>query len=288
MLDLIKGDDLQIIVQVRVHRAGDDQQLLVLRVRVPLHHMGIGVPAHVAGVGLLSVDDKDSGADLIGVLEDGLVQEGHGADGVPALVGVQGAGVVGPALVVFAVILHEKGNVLRHRQGQTAAGATIITATVDGGSGGAVGLPGLMAGLLAVRLVKVALGGDAAHVVHGGDHGGLDAGVDGRRVQGQTAPAADAQDADALRVHVVLDGEEVHRRLEVLGVDVRGGGVPGLAAALAREGGVEGDGEEAPLRQRLGVEAGALLLYRPKGPADGHGGQLALERPSAYTGPPPG
>ena len=274
-LDLIKGDNLQIIVQIRMHRAGDDEQFLILRVLVSLHHMGVSVPAHVAGVGLLSVDDKDSVADLIGVLEDGLIQEGHGADGVPALVGVERAGVVGPALVVLAVILHIEGNVLRHRQGQTAAGAAIVTATVDGGSGGAVSFPGLMAGRLAVRLVKVALGGDAAHVVHGGDHGGLDAGVDGRRVQGQAAPAADTQDADALRVHIVLDGEEVHRRLEVLGVDVRGGGVPGLAAALTGEGGVEGDGEEAPLRQRLGVEAGALLLHRPKGSTHGDGRQLS-------------
>ena len=133
-----------------------------------------------------------------------------------------------------------------------------------------------MAGLLAVRGIKIAFGGDAAHVVHGGDHGGLDPGVDGRRVQGQAAPAADTQDADTLRVYVVLDGEEIHRRLKVLGVDVRGGGVPGLAAALAGEGGVESDGEEAPLRQRLGVEAGALLLHRPEGAADGHGGQFAL------------
>lgn len=68
VLDLVKGDNLQIIVQIRVHRAGNDEQLLILRVRVPLHHMGIGVPAHVAGVGLLSMNDKDSGADLIGVL----------------------------------------------------------------------------------------------------------------------------------------------------------------------------------------------------------------------------
>ena len=50
----------------------------------------------------------------------------------------------------------------------------------------------------------------------------------------------------------------------------------GLAAALAGEGGVKGDGEEATLCQRLGVEAGALLLHCPKGAADGHGGQPAL------------
>ena len=50
----------------------------------------------------------------------------------------------------------------------------------------------------------------------------------------------------------------------------------GHSAALSGKGGVESDGEEAPFRQRLGVEAGALLLHRPEGAADGHGGQSAL------------
>lgn len=35
VLDLIEGDDLQIVVQIRMHGARDDHQLLVLRVRVP-------------------------------------------------------------------------------------------------------------------------------------------------------------------------------------------------------------------------------------------------------------
>ena len=222
------------------------------------------------------MDDEDSGADLIGILEDGLIQEGQGADGVPALVGVQGAGMVGPALVVFAVVLHIEGDVLRHGQGQAAAGAAVVAAAADGSPGGAAALTNLMAGLLAVGGVEIALGGDAAHIVHGGDHGGLDPGVDGCGVQRQSAPAADAQDADAVRIHVALDGEKVHRRLKVLGVDVRGGGVPGLAAALTGEGGVEGDGEKATLRQGLGIETGALLLHCSKGAADSHSRQPAL------------
>ena len=129
--------------------------------------------------------------------------------------------MIGPALVVFAVVLHIEGDIIRHGQGQTAARPAIVAAAVDGGSGGTVALSNLMAGLLAVKRIKISFGGSAAQIVHGGDHGGLDAGVDGRCVQGQTAPAADTQDADTLRVHVVLDREEIHGRLEILGVDVR-------------------------------------------------------------------
>ena len=184
--------------------------------------------------------------------------------------------MIGPALVVLAVVFHEEGGILRHRQGHTAAHPAVVAAAVDGGSGDIVSLPSLMTGLLAVRLVKVAFGGNAAHVVHGGDHGGLDPGVDGRRVQGHTTPSADTQDTDAPWVHVILNGEEINRRLKILGIDVRGSSVPGIPTALAGKGGVEGDGQEAPLSQRLGIQAGALLLHRPKGSADGHGGQPAL------------
>ena len=42
----------------------------------------------------------------------------------------------------------------------------------------------------------------------------------------QTAPAADADNTDLLWVHIIPQGEVVHRRLEVLGVDVRSGLCP--------------------------------------------------------------
>ena len=84
-----------------------------------------------------------------------------------------------------------------------------------------------MAGLLVVKRIEISFGGR-----YGSGHTWwrprwLDPGVDGRRVQGQAAPATDTQDADALRVYAVLNREEIHRCLEVLGVDVRGGHVAG-------------------------------------------------------------
>ena len=97
-----------------------------------------------------------------------------------------------------------------------------------------------------------------------------------RRVQGQPTPAADADDADAIRVHAVKHGQEIHRRLEILRVDVGRGHIPGLAAAFACERWIKGEGQKSPLRHGLGVQAGALLLHRAEGPADGDGRQLTV------------
>lgn len=63
---------------------------------------------------------------------------------------------------------------------------------------------------------------------------------------------------------------------EVIGADFGRGEVAGRAAALAAEGGVEGDGEEAALGQRLGVEARDLLLDGAVGAADGDGRQTSF------------
>ena len=72
-MSIIEGDHIQLVVQVGMHRAGDDEQFLVLRAGIALHHGSVGVPAKVAGMGLLPVDDKNGGADLANVPEDGLV-----------------------------------------------------------------------------------------------------------------------------------------------------------------------------------------------------------------------
>ena len=48
-----------------------------------------------------------------------------------------------------------------------------------------------------------------------------DAGIDGGGVDGHAAPAADTDDAAALRVNILLHGEEVYRRAEILSVDIR-------------------------------------------------------------------
>ena len=129
---------------------------------------------------------------------------------------------------------------------------------------------------LAVLGIEIAFGVDAGHVVHRGGHGSLDARIQRGGVQRHAAPAADADDADARGIDALVQGQKVHGRHEVLGVDVRGGHIAGEAAALAGEGGVEGQGQKAALGHGLGVQAGALLLHRAEGAADRDGREPAL------------
>ena len=52
--------------------------------------------------------------------------------------------------------------------------------------------------------------------------------------------------------------------------------MPGLSAALAGAGRIEGNGEIAILRHLLGIQPGGLLLHRTEGAADGNGGQFTF------------
>ena len=183
-------------------------------------------------------------------------------------------------LVIGVVVFHKGGGVLRQRVHHAAAQSVCAGLVVLQPLGVQRRLFAV-AGFLAVLRVKIAVGVDAGHVVHGDRHRRFDAGIQRGGVQGQAAPAADAQDADPVRIHVLPQGEVVHRRLEILGVDVRGSHVAGRAAALAGEGGVKGQGQEPPLRHGLGVQAGALLLDGAEGPAHGDGRQL----PGGVLGP---
>ncbi len=64
-------------------------------------------------------------------------------------------------------------------------------------------LPLFKACLLGILCVKIAVGGHASHIVHGYSDGRLDARVDGCGVDRYTAPPADADDTDALRVNIM-------------------------------------------------------------------------------------
>ena len=164
-MSIIEGDHIQLVVQVGMHRAGDDEQLLVLRIGVALHHGGIGVPAEVAGVGLLTVDDQNSGADLVAVPENGLVHKRHGAGHIPAAVGVQGPGLIALGrLVVVVIVLHIEGSVLRHLLCHAAAqGVGAVFIVLD--PLGVQGLFLLVSGGLAVLGIEVAVGVYTGHVV---------------------------------------------------------------------------------------------------------------------------
>ena len=74
--------------------------------------------------------------------------------------------------------------------------------------------------LLRIFCIKIAVGSDTGHIVHSHGSGCLDAGVLRGGVDSHTAPAADADDADTLRVYILLHGQKIHGGAEILGVDV--------------------------------------------------------------------
>lgn len=85
-------------------------------------------------------------------------------------------------------------------------------------------------------------------------YGGFDAGVQCGRVDGHAAPAADSYDPDTLRINFFICHQEIHRRLEILRIDVGRGHVAGMTAALSSEGRIKGDRQEASLRHRLRIQ----------------------------------
>lgn len=222
-LQLVEGDRVlaAAVIQVGVHSIRDDQQFLVVRVRVVLDHGGVGVAAEIAGMGLLTVHHQHRAADLVDVPQNRLVQERHASDHVPSAIGVQGTGMVAAwGLVIVVVILDEERGVIRKRVDHAAGQRICPTAVVRDAL--RVQRPLLLVtGVGGILRVEVTLGIDAGHVVHRGCHGRLDAGVQCGRVQRHAAPTADADGADAFRIHVLLHGQEVDGCLEVLGVDVR-------------------------------------------------------------------
>lgn len=266
---LVERYFVEIVVEVGMVGSGDDEELFV----VSLEFLE-GVFAEIAGVGLLSMYEEYGVAYLVAVREYGHVDEGQRGGLVPPVVGVERPFVVSPGcLVIGVVVFDELGDVV----GQG----------VYDSSGGCVCPLLVVAGALCVQLlahpvafvgghgVEISVGGAPADVVHGGGDGGFDAGVDGGCVEGEPSPAADAEYADLLGIHVLTGREIIYRSAEVFGVDVGRGYVTGCAAAFSGVGGVKGEGQEPAFGECLGVEPGGLFLDGSEGAAYGDGGQFA-------------
>ena len=75
--ELIKWDRVlaAAVVEIGVDSVGDDQELLILRHRIAVHHLSEGILAEIAGMCFFAVHDENGGADLVRVGEDRLVQE---------------------------------------------------------------------------------------------------------------------------------------------------------------------------------------------------------------------
>ena len=130
------------------------------------------------------------------------------------------------------LILHKLRRVFRKRIDH-AAGKRVISVFIILSTLFIHGRLFFITGICGILTVKVAVGVDTGHILHGHGCGGLDAGVLYGCIERHTAPTADAEDPDARRVCIVLYGQKIHRSAEIFDVDVRGSTIPGLSAALA-------------------------------------------------------
>ena len=175
--------------------------------------------------------------------------------------------------VIIIVILDKERSILRQGINHTA-GSGIGSIFVIQRSLGIEGFALFLARLLAVLSVKISLGVDSCHIVHGCADRCLDSGIDGSGVQCHSAPTADADDADFLRVNIILNGQKVYCCLEILGVYIRGSHIAGCSAAFSGKGRVKGQGQKAPLCHLLGIQSGGLLFDGTEGTANRNGRQF--------------
>ena len=79
LIDLVKWNDIHLVVQICMDCSGNQQQLLI----IPFQRLEY-ILAEIAGMSLFAVNKKHGAADLAAVLQDRLIQEGDAAGGVPA------------------------------------------------------------------------------------------------------------------------------------------------------------------------------------------------------------
>ena len=159
---------------------------------------------------------EDGRADFVDVIEEAAVGIGLRTDRAPAVVRVTAALVVAAfGLVVVEVVFDKLWCVIGQGIYNTAGHCHRISQALLGHC-----LTGSMARFLFVLAVEIAITADACHIIHRRSNGSLDAGVGSGSIQGDASPAADADDANLLSIHIILLGKEIHSRHEVLGIDV--------------------------------------------------------------------
>ena len=178
--------------------------------------------------------------------------------------------VAAPGLIIAMVILHKLRCILRqwvdHAAGKSVAAVFVVLDALD-----VHRLFLCVTGIGGVFAVKISIGVHTSHIIHGHGSGCLNAGIHSSGIDCHAAPAANADDTDAVGVNIFLHGQKIHRGTEIFRVDVRGCHITGTAAAFAGKGRVKGDGQESKLRHCLSIQPGRLLLHRAKRTADRNG-----------------
>lgn len=177
-------------------------------------------------------------------------------------------------LVISVIVFHKLGSIVGkrvyHPTGQRIRTLAVVFRTLG------VELLAKLIARIGIHGIEIAVGIHPAHVVHRSGNGSLDARVDGRRIQCHASPSADAQYADTVGIYLLTNRKEVHRRTEVLRIDVRRRHIAGFAPTLTGVRGVEGNGQESAFCQCHGIQARRLFLHRSERPAHGYGRKFSF------------
>ena len=177
-------------------------------------------------------------------------------------------------LVVSVVILHEERRIIRKRIDDTAGlGIRIILVVFC--SLFVQSLPHFIS-VIRRHLVKVSVGRDAEHIIHGRSDCRLDSCIHGSCIESHTAPSADAEDADAVRIDIVSCGEEIYGSREIFRIDIRGCHVSWRAAAFTGKGRIEGNRQIAHFCQLLCIKSGRLFLHSTERSCNSDGRKLSF------------
>ena len=164
------------------------------------------------------------------------------------------------SFVVAMVIIHKERCIIRQRINYTAA-EDIFSARIILGAL-CIQRAFLCKSLfLAVLGIKVAVGVDTRHIIHGNSNGCLDSGIECRSIDGQTAPAADTENPDSIRIDIFLHGKEIDRCLKIFRVDIRRCHISGHSAAFSRKRRIKCYRQKTALCKCLCIQSAALLLY---------------------------
>ena len=103
-----------------------------------------------------------------------------------------------------------------------------------------------------------------------------DTGVGGRRVEGHSAPAADADNADTVRIDRILNRKKVDGGTKIFRIDIGRSHIPGFTTAFSGIRRIKGDCQKAFFGQCLRIKTGSLFFDSSERPRNGQRRQFSF------------
>ena len=180
-----------------MHGVGDKEKLLIIGIRIILYHLGIGVFAEIAGMSFFAVYHEDGTADFIAVSQNRHIEIGLITGHIPAQSLTLGTRVKSSfsAAVIGNIILYKLGSISR-RNIRPCAGCGVETVFIIFCPLQTHGFAFFITGFFVVFFIKIAVGKNTGHVIHGGSKRGFNADIQCRGIESHTAESANADDPD--------------------------------------------------------------------------------------------